>query len=72
MPEQLRTEIVEMAKAEISVSFAEAKRLKKEYIERKRDDNSTLKSDAITTIDITADSTSTKFGYFKKYCSAKY
>ncbi|MEM7557471.1 MAG: DUF3102 domain-containing protein, partial [Cyanobacteria bacterium P01_A01_bin.84] len=60
MPEQLRTEIVEMAKAGNPVSFAEAKRLKKEYTERKNDDSSTEKQNTITTIDVTADSASDK------------
>ncbi|MEY2832057.1 MAG: hypothetical protein RLZZ574_1315, partial [Cyanobacteriota bacterium] len=58
MPEQLRAEIVEMAKAGNPVSFAEAKRLKKEYSERKIDDSSTEKQEAITTIDVIADSSS--------------
>ena len=58
MPEELRTEIVEMAKAGNPVSFAEAKRLKKEYSDNKRDDSSTEKQEAITTIDVTADSES--------------
>ena len=58
MPEQLRTEIVEMAKAGNPVSFAEAKRLKKEYSDNKSDDSSTEKQEAITTIDVTADSAS--------------
>jgi CheY-like chemotaxis protein len=57
MPEQLRTEIVEMAKAGNPVSFAEAKRLKKEYSERESN-NSTINQQAITTIDVTADSSS--------------
>ena len=60
MPEELRTEIVEMAKAGNPVSFAEAKRLKKEYGERKADDDSIEKREAITTIDVTADSASTQ------------
>ena len=59
MPEQLRTEIVDMAKAGNPVSFAEAKRLKKEYTERNSDDSSREKQ-AITTIDVTADSSSTQ------------
>ena len=58
MPEQLRTEIVEMAKAGNPVSFAEAKRLKKEYTDRQSDDSSSAKQEAITTIDVTADSSS--------------
>lgn len=58
MPEQLRTEIVEMAKAGNPVSFAEAKRLKKEYTERKSDSFND-KQEAITTIDVTADLSST-------------
>jgi response regulator of citrate/malate metabolism len=58
MPEQLRAEIVEMAKAGNPISFAEAKRLKKEYSERKIDDSSTGKKETITTIDVTADSAS--------------
>ena len=60
MPEQLRTEIVEMAKAGNPVSFAEAKRLKKEYTERKSNDSSLLKQGAITTINVAADSASTQ------------
>lgn len=56
MPEQLRTEIVEMAKAGNPISFAEAKRLKKEYSERQSDESSTKKQEAITTIDVTANS----------------
>ena len=55
MPEQLRTEIVEMAKAGNPVSFAEAKRLKKKYSDRQNDDSSLAKPEAITTIDVTAD-----------------
>ena len=58
MPEQLRTQIVEMAKAGKPVSFAEAKRLKKEYIERK--DDPIAKQEAITTIDVTANSESVR------------
>jgi response regulator of citrate/malate metabolism/gas vesicle protein len=58
MSEQLRTEIVEMAKAGNPISFAEAKRLKKEYSERENNDNSTRKQETITTIDVTADSSS--------------
>ena len=58
MPEQLRTEIVEMAKAGNPVSFAEAKRLKKEYGERQNNDSYAEKKEAITTIDVTADSAS--------------
>lgn len=58
MPEELRTEIVEMAKAGNPVSFAEAKRLKKEYTKRKNDD--TLTQEAITTIDIAVDSSSSQ------------
>jgi response regulator of citrate/malate metabolism len=58
MPEQLRAEIVEMAKAGNPVSFAEAKRLKKEYTERQSDDSSTRKQETITTIDVIADSSS--------------
>ena len=58
MPEHLRTEIVEMAKAGNSISFAEAKRLKKEYTERKSNDSSIEKLEAITTINVTADSES--------------
>lgn len=58
MPEELRTEIVEMAKAGNPVSFAKAKRLKKEYTERKSDDSSIEKQENITTIDVTADSAS--------------
>jgi response regulator of citrate/malate metabolism len=61
MPEQLRTEIVEMAKAGNPISFAEAKRLKKEYTERQSDDNFTIKQEAITTIDVTVDSSSAQF-----------
>ncbi|MGL6338262.1 MAG: response regulator [Waterburya sp.] len=57
-PKELRAEIVEMAKAGNSVSFAEAKRLKKEYTERKNDDSSTKKQEAITTIDVSAESSS--------------
>ena len=60
MPEQLRTEIVEMAKAGNPVSFAEAKRLKKEYTERRSDESSTEKSETIITIDVTADSSSSQ------------
>ena len=60
MPEQLRTEIVEMAKAGNPVSFAEAKRLKKEYTERKSDESSIEKSETITTIDVTANSSSSQ------------
>jgi CheY-like chemotaxis protein len=56
MPKQLRTEIVEMAKAGNPISFAEAKRLKKEYTERQSDEGSTEKQEIITTIDVTADS----------------
>ncbi|MFM2312614.1 MAG: hypothetical protein RLZZ04_1890 [Cyanobacteriota bacterium] len=56
MPEQLRTEIVEMAKAGNPVSFAEAKRLKKEYTERQSDESSTKQQEAITTIDVSAKS----------------
>ena len=59
MPEELRTEIVEMAKAGNPVSFAEAKRLKKEYTERQSDDSYTEKQGTITTIEIAADSAST-------------
>lgn len=58
MPERLRSEIVEMAKAGNLVSFAEAKRLKKEYTEHKSDDSSSVKQEPITTIDVTADSAS--------------
>jgi CheY-like chemotaxis protein len=58
MPEQLRTEIVEMAKAGNLVSFAEAKRLKKEYTERQNYDSSIKNQEAITTINVTADSSS--------------
>ena len=62
-PEELRTEIVKMAKAGNPVSFAEAKRLKKEYSERKSEENSvkyTQKStdNLITTIDVSVDSSS--------------
>ena len=60
MPEQLRTEIIEMAKSGNPVSFAEAKRLKKEYTERKNDDSFTKKQETITTINVTADSASTQ------------
>jgi CheY-like chemotaxis protein len=60
MPEQLRTEIVEMAKAGNPISFAEAKRLKKEYTERQSDESSTIKQESITTIDVTANSSSTQ------------
>ena len=60
MPEQLRTEIVEMAKAGNPVSFAEAKRLKKEYTERQSDNSLAEKQEAITTIDVTANSASTQ------------
>jgi CheY-like chemotaxis protein len=55
-PKELRTEIVEMAKAGNSVSFAEAKRLKKEYTDRKSDDSSTKKPEPVTTIDVSAES----------------
>jgi hypothetical protein len=55
-PKELRTEIVEMAKAGNSVSFAEAKRLKKEYTERKTDVSYTKKQEAITTINVSAES----------------
>ena len=58
MPEELRTKILEMAKAGNPVSFAKAKRLKKEYTEGKGDDNFSAKQDTITTIDVTADSLS--------------
>lgn len=58
MPEELRTEIVEMAKAGNPVSFAEAKRLKKEYTEQKNDSSSTKKPETITTIDVSAKSSS--------------
>lgn len=62
-PEELRTDIVEMAKAGNPVSFAEVKRLKKEYSERKSEENSvklTQKSidDLINTIDVNVDSSS--------------
>ena len=60
MPEQLRTEIVEMAKAGNPISFAEAKRLKKEYTERQSDESSTEKQEAITTIDVTTGASSTQ------------
>lgn len=60
MPEQLRTEIIEMAKAGNPISFADAKRLKKEYTEQKTDNSSTEKQNTITTIDVTADSESTQ------------
>ena len=59
MPEELRTKIVKMAKAGNPVSFTEAKRLKKEYTERKSNDSSLLKQGVITTIDVAADSAST-------------
>ena len=71
MPEQLRTEIVEMAKAGNPVSFAEAKRLKKEYTERKSDDSSTKKQAIITTIDVTADSASTQVETHKQNSTEK-
>ena len=58
MPEELRTEIVEMAKAGNLVSFAEAKRLKKEYAERESNDSPIEKQETITTIDVTANSSS--------------
>ena len=58
MPEQLRTEIVEMAKAGNPVSFAEAKRLKKEYGGRQNNDSYAEKKEAITIIDVTANSES--------------
>ncbi|WP_019505907.1 response regulator [Pleurocapsa sp. PCC 7319] len=58
MPEQLRTEIVEMAKAGNPVSFAEAKRLKKEYTARESNDSLAEKQESITTIDVTANSES--------------
>lgn len=59
-PEELRTEILERAKAGNSVSFAEVKRLKKEYTERKNQDNQTKSiqgssSDSVSTINISAD-----------------
>ena len=60
MPEQLRTEIVEMVKSGNPVSFAEAKRLKKEYTETKNDNISAEKQDTITTINVSADSASTQ------------
>ncbi len=71
MPEQLRAEIVEMAKVGKPVSFAEAKRLKKEYSQRQNDDSSTEKQEAITTIDVTANSASTLFETFKPNSSEK-
>lgn len=65
-PKELRTEIVEMAKAGNSVSFAEVKRLKKEHTERQSDDSSTTsKQEAITTIEVTADSSSVQFETFR-------
>ena len=57
-PEELRTQIVELAKAGNSVSFAEAKRLKKEYTKHKSNNTYKKKHEAITTIDISADSSS--------------
>ena len=60
MPEELRTEIVEMAKAGNPVSFAEAKRLKKEYTERKNNNSLAENQEAITTIDVTANSSSSQ------------
>ena len=59
MPKQLRTEIVEMAKSGNLVSIAEAKRLKKEYIERQSDEGATKSTpEALTTIDVSAESSS--------------
>lgn len=71
MPEQLRTEIVEMAKAGNPISFAEAKRLKKEYGERKSNNSPTEKEETITTIDVTADSASTQVETSKLNSSKK-
>ena len=60
-PQELRTEIVEMAKAGNPVSFAEAKRLKKEYLERQSDARSPKSTpEALTTIDVSVDSSSTQ------------
>lgn len=63
-PEQLRIDIVERAKAGNLVSFAEAKRLKKEYTQRQQNSSQTTLTkessddDSVTTIDVVADSTS--------------
>ncbi|MDJ0589175.1 MAG: DUF3102 domain-containing protein [Pleurocapsa sp. MO_226.B13] len=58
MPAELRTEILEMAKAGNPISFAEAKRLKKEYTEQKNDNSLTKNPETITTIDVNAETAS--------------
>lgn len=60
-PEKLRIDIVERAKAGNPVSFAEAKRLKKEYTQRKNSSQTStesIKDDSVTTIEVIADSPS--------------
>ena len=62
-PEKLRIDIVERAKAGNPVSFAEAKRLKKEYTLRQNSSQTTpikesINDDSVTTIDVIGDSSS--------------
>ena len=59
-PEKLRIDLVERAKAGNPVSFAEAKRLKKEYSQRQNSSaiSKSTNNESVTTIDVIADSSS--------------
>ena len=69
--EQLRTEIINMAKSGNPVSFAEAKRLKKKYDVREVNSSKRLENE-ITTIDTGADSISSKIDSTKLYSTRKH
>lgn len=70
MPEQLRTEIIDMAKSGNPVSFAEAKRLKKEYGDREINSSKTFENE-ITIINTGVDSVSSEINSAKVYSTQK-